>query len=58
MKVIGKALSTGSKTKCSGIPNISPEDLDIFSVVDTAEEAVGAIEEFYKVCAKAEFSRQ
>ncbi len=26
---------------------ISPEEMDIFSVVDTAEEAVGVIEEFY-----------
>jgi len=28
--------------------NISPEDLDIFHVVDTAEEAVNIVEEFYK----------
>ena len=27
--------------------NISPEDMDIFHLVDTAEEAVGIIEEFY-----------
>lgn len=26
---------------------ISPEELDIFSVVDTAEEAIGVVEEFY-----------
>lgn len=28
--------------------NISPEDMDIFVIVDTAEEAVAHIEEFYK----------
>ncbi|MBN3036053.1 MAG: TIGR00730 family Rossman fold protein [Bacteroidales bacterium] len=28
--------------------HISPSDLDIFNVVDTAEEAVGVIEDFYK----------
>ena len=28
--------------------NISPEDLDLFSLVDTADEAVYAIDEFYK----------
>jgi len=28
--------------------NISPDDLDIFTVVDTAEEAVTVIEDFYK----------
>jgi len=28
--------------------NISPEDLNIFHVVDTAEEAVSIVEEFYK----------
>ncbi|MBN2172732.1 MAG: TIGR00730 family Rossman fold protein [Bacteroidales bacterium] len=27
---------------------INPEDMDIFKVVDTAEDAVGVIEEFYK----------
>ena len=28
--------------------NISPEDLDLFITVDTAEEAVAKIDEFYK----------
>ena len=27
--------------------NISPEDMDLFKVVDTAVEAVGVINEFY-----------
>ena len=27
--------------------NISPEDLDLFSIVDTSEEAVEKIDEFY-----------
>jgi predicted Rossmann-fold nucleotide-binding protein len=27
--------------------NISPEDLDLFSVVDTSKEAVDKIDEFY-----------
>ena len=27
--------------------NISPEDLDLFNVVDTPEEAVEIVEEFY-----------
>jgi predicted Rossmann-fold nucleotide-binding protein len=28
--------------------NISPEDMDIFHIVDTAEDAVKIIDEFYK----------
>jgi len=28
--------------------NISPEDLDLFVLVDTAEEAVKAINDFYQ----------
>ena len=28
--------------------NISPEDMDLFTIVDTAEEAVSIIDEFYK----------
>ena len=28
--------------------NISPEDLDLFNIVDTPTEAVEIIEEFYK----------
>jgi predicted Rossmann-fold nucleotide-binding protein len=35
------------KEKMMHEKNISPADMDIFSVVDTAEEAVGTIEEYY-----------
>ena len=28
--------------------NISPNDLDLFSLVDTADEAIGIIDQFYK----------
>ena len=28
--------------------NISPDDLDLFSLVDTADEAIGIIDQFYK----------
>ncbi len=28
--------------------NVSPEDLEIFNLVDTVEEAVGVIDDFYK----------
>jgi len=36
------------KNKMLPESNISPEDLDIFVLVDTAEEAVAHIDEFYK----------
>ncbi len=36
------------KDKLVGEKNISPEDLDIFEVVDTADEAVKCIEDFYR----------
>jgi len=35
------------KTMLKEESNISPEDLDLFALVDTAEEAVGIIDQFY-----------
>lgn len=41
-------LITWIKEKMLAEQKISAEEMDIFSLVDTADEAVGAIEEFYK----------
>jgi uncharacterized protein (TIGR00730 family) len=42
-----KGLVQWLRDKVLAEKNISPEDLEIFQVVDTAEEAVAVIEEFY-----------
>ena len=50
--LVGKKYWTGliswiKETMLDHEKNISPEDLDMFSIVDSSEEAVGKIDEFY-----------
>jgi hypothetical protein len=46
-----KGLIDWLKNEVLSEKNINPEDLEIFTVVDTAEEAVSYITEFYKTYA-------
>jgi len=51
--LVGKSFWEGlidwiKKTMLSKEKNISPEDLELFSVVDTSDEALYTINEFYK----------
>ena len=51
--LVGKSFWEGliewiKKTMLSKEKNISPEDLELFSVVDTSEEALNIINDFYK----------
>jgi len=43
-----KGLIDWIKEKLLGAKNISPEDLDLFEVVDTVEEVMECLERFYK----------
>ena len=50
--LVGKKYWTGlidwiKETMLIEEKNISPEDLDLFSIVDSSEEAVDKIDEFY-----------
>ena len=47
-KIIMEHIDWIKKVLLNQEKNISPEDLDLISIVDTAEEAVAEINDFYK----------